>query len=188
MEPILSNAHHVKDALNPGIVPDSVRTLLQINPGMMGLNGEMATEDLIYRELEKSRKSGGHFGGITFDLNHVRRTTRPDEDAKMGKRYIHGDGHTLGKWRDTIETYIAETRLVDFQALNYDELIDTITGKQTELADMLTAIKERGYTEPIRVEFSLGIGKQITPGVVESVAKGVYDYLAETMKQETTTR
>ncbi len=155
-------------------------TILELNPGMLDAQGELLSPESLLETLAYPASS--ILAGVDLDTRHIRRGLRPDETAKTVSRPDSPTKNALGAWQGTVQQFIAHTRLLDFQGMAPRELFDTINGQQTELAEVVLAAKEAGYRGPVRVEFNLGLGNQIKPGVVEDVAKDVYDYLAEAMR------
>jgi len=158
----------------------TVDTILELNPGMLDAQGELLSSDSLLETLAYPASS--ILAGVDLDTKHIRRGLRPDEIAKTVSRPSSPTKDALGAWQGTVQQFVSHTKLMDFQGMNPQELFDTIAGRQTELAEVVLAVKEAGYRGPVRVEFNLGMANQIKPGVVEDVAKDVHAYLAEAMK------
>jgi len=158
----------------------TVDTILELNPGMLDAQGELLSPDSLLETLAYPASS--ILAGVDLDTKHIRRGLRPDEIAKTISRLGSPTKNALGAWQGTVQQFVSHTKLMDFQGMNPQELFDTIAGRQTELAEVVLAVKEAGYRGPVRVEFNLGLANQIKPGVVEDVAKDVHAYLAEAMK------
>ena len=158
----------------------TIDTILEINPGMLANQGEILTVDALLEEL--SYPASSRVSGVDLDTRHIRRNLRPDEVAKTVSLPGTPTRTSLGAWENTIQQFVAHTSLVDFQGTSPEEVFQTVAGKNTELNQIVRYVKDTGYKGPIRVEFNLGLANQIKPGIVEDVAKDVYEYLAETMK------
>lgn len=148
---------------------------------MLANQEEILTTDALLEELRYPASS--RVSGVDLDTRHIRRSLRPDEIAKTVSLPNTPTRTSLGAWENTIQQFVSHTSLVDFQGTSPEEVFQTVAGKNTELKQIMQYIKDVGYKGPVRVEFSLGLANQIKPGVVEDVAKDVYDYLAETMKR-----
>ena len=171
----LSGIEEFKWTLGP-----EIDTIIEINPGMLKSWGEILTTDALLEELECPASSP--VSGVVLDTNHIRRGLRSDEAVRTMSYHGLPTRESLGVWEDTIQQFVSHTSLVDFQGKSSDEIFQTLDGKNTELNQIMRYIRDEGYRGPVRVEFNLGLANQIKPGVVEDVAKDVYEYLAETMK------
>lgn len=125
----------------PQIIVHSVNewgknTLLEISPKInMGPKGVAS--------LAISRKDPS----LVVDTYHLRR------NAHLGEK-----GMKLGQWEKSLPELLPQTALIHVQPHRENgELERILKGEETELRDMLRAIRDYGYKGPFLVEATLGI-------------------------------
>ena len=142
-------------------------TILEINPGL-----NMSPQQI----LDRISVENSMIPNVDIDTSHIRRGLRTDEVARLGGSAGFSN---LGKWQDVIHMFSTQRRigLVDFQAKDPQELSETLNGGNTELDEMIDALLETGYKGPIRVEFNMGLLRQVQPGYAMGIARDSHDYL-----------
>lgn len=147
-------------------------TILEIHPGL-----NMSPQQI----LDKISVENSMIPKVDIDTRHIRRGLRTDEAARVGGSVGFSN---LGNWQDVIHTFSTYRGigLVDFQAKDPKELSETLNGGNTELNEMIDALLETGYKGPIRVEFNMGLLRQVKPGYAMGIAQDSHDYLRDKIK------
>lgn len=118
--------------------------------------------------------------GVVFDTNHARRDLRGDELARMQSRPGTPVTPAFNTHLQVLKAVGGDIKLIDFQALNDRELQDTLAGKSTELADLIEELMEQYPEVPIRIEFRLGIMRQLQQSEIMETLLAVQHFLRQT--------
>ena len=153
-------------------------TILEIHPGL-----NMSAQEI----LDEISVKKSMIPAVDIDTRHIRRGLMPNEAERISRSYPGrpvGSFTSLGNWENIIRTFSQPGRigLVDFQAKDPKELLETLNGGNTELDEMIDALLETGYKSPIRVEFNMGLMRQVQPGYAMGIARDSHDYLRDKTK------
>lgn len=167
--------HHFEDVDNIRYLRDvrylgngtSIKVLIEVHPGL-----GFGARDVLSRVIDSQ-----DITGVVFDTKHARRGLGPDELARMRSLHRQPVKKAQDAWEKTLKVLHNCIRLVDLQAATQQELLKTLDGTDTLLAEMVTALKEGGYSGPVRVEVSLDMLNQLNPSSILDVVTDVKDYL-----------
>lgn len=160
------------------------KTLLEVNPGMTDLMGDQLTLDELYRALGAARSVRGSqfrefaspLSGVVFDTKHTRRGMRPDEIARIS-RPGQPVQDVLGGYQNVLRVLGPDVQLIDFQALDPQELRDALNNRGTELADVLSDLITQLPGVPIRLEIQLDPLDHFIPGRVMTQMLEAADFI-----------